>query len=1340
MSKLNEIIEDYKRRKKESPDTWSDYCKKTDLEEVIEKAGLAINPDGRRNAHQRRLTKVTLNEFKTKLLAKQKEIEKAETFEELLNLVENCRIKGIGELTCYDTAKRIGAKLNIYPAKVYLHAGTRIGAKAFIKTKDKYIDRSVLPAPFHDKELTDDNIEDILCIYKYDFESKSDFKVYCSNCSKGVKKGKRIICSLIILFVFICLNATAQTWPPAGMAGTGTETNPWEITTAEHLADLAAYVYANSTNVTGGKYYKLMNDIDLQSYTDWVPIGVSLRNPITYNPFRGNFDGNGKVIRNLIINTSNTNIDDKGLFGYASDGTIQNLGVEDCRIRTNGYRSAGGLVGYYNSGTISNCYVTGIITRDNNGTPSGGLVGICTNNATISNCHFTGIVNGYGGLVGRCATNATISGCYVTGTVNGYGGLIGIGGSGTISGCYVTGTVNGRGGLIGDDFNGTISDCYVSANVSGTGNKVGGLVPEVTSNQTITISNCNVSGSVTGTGDYVGGLVGYTAGPCNISYCYTDCSVTGTEYVGGFVGRHYSGSISNSYASGMVKGTGGYVGGLVGYSRSTTFSNCYTTCDVSGSSCIGGICGAFDAGSQVYSNMSYCYATGTIKGRGAIGGLLGGIFDIYNTSSIKNCIAVNDSIISTGNFTSINRIAGYFRGTILKSYALNTMVLQNSNGNITPSGDLAGISMDIQTLKMLSFYTASGNWSDGAWDITDPSGIWKICDGHGLPYLRWQGIECILPPLITTTTLPNGVTGTAYSAQLNATGNTPITWSLASGNLPNGLTVSTAGIISGTPTAAGTFNFTVLALNSVGSDTKALYIVVNAPPVITTTTLPSGLINTAYSTQLAATGTTPITWSLESGSLPTGLTLSSAGVISGTPTVLTTSTFTVKATNSAGSATKTLYIVVNAPPVITTTTLPEGMIGDMYSTQLEATGSQPITWSLASGSLPTGGLTLSAAGVISGTPTQFGNFNFTVQATNSFGNNTKALSIRINGRPPTITTTSLPNGTVGMYYNQTLTATGTTPITWLLTSGSLPTGLVIQQTSGKISGTPLTAGTYNFTVQATNSFGNNTKALSIVVAAATAPVITTTTLPGGTTGTAYSTQLAAIGSAPITWSLSSGSLPNGLTLSASGVISGTPTAAGTSNFTVKATNSAGNATKALSIVITAATVAPTITTTTLPGGTTGTAYSQTLAVTGTAPITWSLASGSLPNGLTLSASGVISGTPTEANSFNFTVKATNSAGSNTKALSIKIENGVGVEENETGNIDIYPNPTTGELRIESGELRVENVVIYDVFGKIQKTENGKMENTIDISHLATGIYFVKIRTESGEIARKVLKE
>jgi formylglycine-generating enzyme required for sulfatase activity len=263
------------------------------------------------------------------------------------------------------------------------------------------------------------------------------------------------------------------------------------------------------------------------------------------------------------------------------------------------------------------------------------------------------------------------------------------------------------------------------------------------------------------------------------------------------------------------------------------------------------------------------------------------------------------------------------------------------------------------------------------------------------------------------------------------------------------------------------------------------------------------------------------------------------------------------------------------------------------------------------------------------------------------------------GVAPAITTaTTMPGGTVGTAYNQTLAATGDTPITWSLDGGTLPTGINLFG-SGVISGTPTVANTYTFTVKATNVAGNDTKQLTITIepsgGGGTAPTITTVSpLPGGTVGTAYSQTLLATGTAPITWSLDSGDLPTGLDIVGS-AIAGTPSAANTFTFIVKATNSAGSVTKPLSITISGGGTAPTTTTVSpLPGGTVGTAYSQTLLATGTAPITWSLDSGDLPTGLNVYGSGVITGMPTVARTSTFTVKAANAAGSVTKQLSITI--------------------------------------------------------------------------------------
>src|SRR6202142_507179 len=274
-------------------------------------------------------------------------------------------------------------------------------------------------------------------------------------------------------------------------------------------------------------------------------------------------------------------------------------------------------------------------------------------------------------------------------------------------------------------------------------------------------------------------------------------------------------------------------------------------------------------------------------------------------------------------------------------------------------------------------------------------------------------------PSITTSTLPVATAGSSYSATVSASGgSSPFTWRISSGTLPAGLSLGTSTsnsvAISGTPTGSGASSVTVMVKDATGAtSSKALTIVVNPPPALTITTssLPAGEAGLAYSQTLQATGgVPPYQWSITSGSLPAGLTLNgSTGAITGTPTVLGTSNFTVKVTDSqtptSASATANLSITVNNPPLqITTTTLPQGVINVTYSSTAFLTavgGTQPYTWSISAGSLPSGLPLNASTGQISGKPTAAGTSSFTAKVTDSSTPTaqtaTASLSITVNG-------------------------------------------------------------------------------------------------------------------------------------------------------------------------------------------------------------------------------------------------------------------------------------------------------------------------------------------------------
>jgi hypothetical protein len=316
------------------------------------------------------------------------------------------------------------------------------------------------------------------------------------------------------------------------------------------------------------------------------------------------------------------------------------------------------------------------------------------------------------------------------------------------------------------------------------------------------------------------------------------------------------------------------------------------------------------------------------------------------------------------------------------------------------------------------------------------------------------------------------------------------------------------------------------------------------------------------------------------------------------------------------------------------------------------------------------GVTLTAAGVLAGTPTTAGSSTFTVRATDANGCFAEvAYTIVIAAAPPpppvcptiTLSPPTLPSGTVGVAYSQTIVGSGgNAPYSFGVTAGAPPAGVTLTAV-GLLAGTPTTAGSSTFTIRGTDVDGCfATLSYTIVIAAAPPPppvcptiTLSPPTLPSGTVGVAYSQTIVGNGgAAPYSFGVTAGAPPAGVTLTAVGLLAGTPTTAGSSTFTIRGTDTNGCfAQLVYTIVIAAAPppppVCPTITLSppTLPNGTTGVAYSRTIVASGgNAPYSYGVTAGALPAGVTLTAAGVLAGTPTTPGTSTFTVRATDASG------------------------------------------------------------------------------------------------
>ncbi len=675
---------------------------------------------------------------------------------------------------------------------------------------------------------------------------------------------------------------------------------------------------------------------------------------------------------------------------------------------------------------------------------------------------------------------------------------------------------------------------------------------------------------------------------------------------------------------------------------------------------------------------------------GVTGNYSGGVFTIsgtptgpagvYNftvgTSGPCGNVTQNASITVTGNAT-LNLTSAPGSNT-------QTVCMGNSLSNITYSIGGSGTGATITAGSLPA--GVSGVFSAGVFTISgtpSASGVFNYTVGTTGPCGNTTltgTITVTSDATLNLTSAPgsnnqtlcinNAIANITYSIGGSGTGA-----SITAGSLPAGVTGTFSGgvfTITGTPTAAGTFNYTVGTAGPCGNPTLTGTITVNPNATLNLTSAPgsnaqtvcinNAIGNITYAVAGGGTGA-----SITAGSLPAGVTGSYSGgvfTITGTPTASGTFNYTVGTTGPCVNTTLTGSITVTANSTLTLSSAPGTnnqsiCVNNAITNITYAIGGSGTGASITAGSLPPGVTGTYSGGVftISGTPTAGGTFNFTVGSAGPCNNPTLTGTITVTPNPSlsltsapgsNIQTVCLSNAITTITYSVAGGATGAS-----ITAGSLPAGVTGTYSGGvfTIAGTPSASGTFNFTVGTTGPCVNTSLTGTITVTGNA--TLNLTSAPGSNTQTlcinnSITNITYSVGGSGTGASITAGALPAGVTGTFSGgvfTISGTPSASGTFNFTVGTAGPCVNPTLTGSITVTANS---TLNLTSAPGSNVQSVCINnaigniTYAVAGGGTGA-SITAGSLPAGVTGTYSGgvfTITGTPTAAGTFNFTVSTT----------------------------------------------------------------------------------------------------
>ncbi len=507
--------------------------------------------------------------------------------------------------------------------------------------------------------------------------------------------------------------------------------------------------------------------------------------------------------------------------------------------------------------------------------------------------------------------------------------------------------------------------------------------------------------------------------------------------------------------------------------------------------------------------------------------------------------------------------------------------------------------------------------------------------------------------VIAPTTIPNGIFNVPYSVTLTASGATaPYTFVLEQGILPPGLTLSSSGLLSGTPTSTGGFSFLVRASSGPPGAQQNGFITYSLNIVTFVCPDPNAGVGESYSSS-AFVIPTALSFALTGGALPPGFNLSGGqGVVSGTAAAEGVFSYTLTASLSGGgTVTRDCNLFINSV-LDTLTPRTTARLGVPYRSAISAYGGvSPYSHTLLSGSLPPGLSLNGSSGLITGTPSTPGSFTFTARTNDGASSLVnRTYTITVLGRPepsPIALRCPLPSGIGGQFYSSALSISSGVVTGFSITQGALPSGVTMNAQTGALSGSGSSAEFASFTATATLAGGGTVSAScnidftegSTVGARGICPDQTDLVL-----GEPYASPVTSVGSRrPLSFSLYQTVLPAGLSLNPStGLVSGTPTTVGNFLTAFTVADNLGFASQSNLCDFRVAAPPPiSISTLTLPGAQVGLPYSANIVVVGgIAPLSFQV-SGSLPPGLTLNPqSGLLSGTPQSPGTFNFLVLVT----------------------------------------------------------------------------------------------------